>query len=170
MQPAFKFEIKGLKEIMHTLDQLPTESMKKTAVRNALKKAALPIEDAARENARNIKMKSQEIADSIKTSTSVKRSQRKKADRSRVTVYVGSTHPLSHLFEFGTAQRFTERGAYRGFIPAMPFLRPAWDSNKKIALDRIGEELWKEIQKAARRLAKKAEKGTLTKKQIAGLR
>ena len=84
-------------------------------------------------------------------------------------MYVGSSHPLSHLFEFGTAERYTKSGAYRGYIPPMPFMRQAWDSKKKIALDRIGEELWKALEKAAKLLSKKAAKGTLTAGQKRGL-
>lgn len=170
-QPAFKFELKGLKELMDALDQLPTMSMKKGVVRNALKKAAKPIEELSKENARGgILIEDPEvIAESIKIGTSLKRSQRDKIDRSRVTVYVGSNSNLAHLFEFGTAERYKKSGAYTGFIPAMPFLRPAWDSRKKVALDILKKELWNALRKAARLLAKKAAKGTLTKQQRAGL-
>ena len=105
----------------------------------------------------------------MKVSTSLKKSQRGKQDRSRVTVYVGSSHPLSHLFEFGTAERYTKSGAYRGYIPPNPFMRQAWDSKKNISLSRLKEELWRALEKAAKLLAKKAVKGTLTAKQRIGL-
>jgi very-short-patch-repair endonuclease len=75
----------------------------------------------------------------------------------------------SHLFEFGTAERYKKSGAYTGYIPPMPFMREAWDSKKKVSLDILKEELWKALEKAAKLLAKKAARGTLTKKQIAGL-
>jgi len=166
---AFNFELHGMKELMDAMEQLPTMSMKKTVVRNALKKAALPIKEAAKANAQSLPFDNKAIVDSIKTGTSLKKSQRGRQDRSRVTVYVGSSHPLSHLFEFGTAERFTKAGAARGYIPPMPFLRQAWDSNKKIALSRLKEELWKALEKSAKLLAKKAAKGTLTKGQKAGL-
>ena len=194
-QPAFKFEIHGLKETMDALEQLPTLSMKKTVVRNALKKSALPVLTKAKANALGIKHFVEPegkvdigtvLSKSLKISRSLKKSQRGRADRSRVSMYIGSTHPLAHLFEFGTAQRFTtghqtkrmkragtapgKAGLYRGFIPPNPFLRQAWDSGKKIALDRLGEELWKALEKAAKMLHKKALKGTLTKGQRAGLR
>jgi hypothetical protein len=51
----------------------------------------------------------------------------------------------------------------------MPFLRQAWDSQKKAALGLLKDEIWKELAKAAKRLAKRAERGTLTAKQKAGL-
>jgi HK97 gp10 family phage protein len=168
-KPVFEFELVGLKECMDALEQLPTKSMKKTVVRNALKKAAVPIKDSAKENALSLPFDNKKIADSIKVGTSIKKSQRGRTDRSRVTVYVGPSHPLSHLFEFGTAQRYKKSGAYTGYIPPMPFLRQAWDSQKKVALGLLKEELWKALQKAARLLAKKAAKGTLTKGQRAGL-
>ena len=168
-QPAFKFELVGLKELMDAMEQLPTMSMKKGVVRNALKKAALPVKEAAKANAQSLPFDNKAIVDSIKVGTSLKKSQRGRQDRSRVTVYVGSSHPLSHLFEFGTAERFTKTGAARGHISPQPFLRTAWDANKKIALGRIGEEMWKAILKSAKLLNKKAQRGTLTSKQRAGL-
>jgi len=151
------------------MEQLPTLSMKKTLVRNALKKAAVPIKDKAQSNAQALPFDNKAIVKSIKIGTTLKRSQRGRQDRSRVTAYVGSSHPLAHLFEFGTSQRYTKKGAYRGYIPPMPFLREAWDSQKKVSLDILKDELWKALQKSARLLAKKAEKGTLTAKQRAGL-
>lgn len=168
--PAFKFELHGLKETMDALEQLPTLSMKKTVVRNALKKSSIPIKEAAQQNAQGLPIEGKDIEQSIKIGTSLKKSQRGRTDRSRVTVYVGSSHPLAHLFEFGTAERYTKKDAYRGFMPAMPFMREAWDSQKKVALGLLKQELWKALEKAAKMLAKKAAKGTLTKGQIAGLR
>ena len=168
-QPAFKYELHGLKELMKAMEQLPTVAMKKTVVRNALKKASLPVKVAAKANAAALPIKSGEIAESIKIGTSVKKSQRGRADRTRVTTYVGSSHNLAHLFEFGTAARYNKKGAYRGYITPMPFLRQAWDANKKVSLRLLREELWKALQKSARMLAKKSMKGTLTTKQRAGL-
>jgi HK97 gp10 family phage protein len=167
---AFRFELVGYKELMDALDQLPTVAMKKTVVRNALKKAAEPIRDAARQNAQALPFDAQSIADSVTIGT-LKKSQkpRRPADRTTVTRYVGPSHPLAHLFEFGTAHRYKKSGAYTGFIPAMPFLRTAWDANKKVAMNRLKEELWKSLEKSARMLAKKAERGTLTAKQKEGL-
>lgn len=166
---AFTFKITGLQECMNALEQLPTVSMKRGVVRNALKKAAVPIKDKAQTNAQGLPFDSKSIAQSIKIGTTLKRSQRGRQDRSRVTAYVGSSHSLAHLFEFGTAQRYTQKGAYRGYIPPMPFLREAWDSQKKVSLDILKDEIWKALQKSARLLARKAEKGTLTAKQRAGL-
>ena len=165
-KPAFKFEIHGLKETMAAFEQLPTLSMKKRIVANALKKSALPIQEAAQANLDtfgvNFSVVGAKLKKSIKISSGLKRSQRGRVDRSRVTEYVGSSHPLAHLFEFGTAERYTKSGAYRGYIPPNPFMRQAWDSKKNISLSLLREELWKALEKAAKMLAKKAAKGTLT--------
>ncbi|MBW2645094.1 MAG: HK97 gp10 family phage protein [Deltaproteobacteria bacterium] len=168
-QPAFSFQLVGLKETMDALEQLPTLSMKKTVVRNALKKAAIPIKDRAKQNAQGIPIEGENIVKSIKVGTSLKKSQRGRTDRSRVTVYVGPSHPLASIFEWGTTERYTKSGAYRGFIPPMPFMRQAFDSQKKVSLDLLKEELWRALEKAAKLLHKKALKGTLTSKQRAGL-
>jgi DNA invertase Pin-like site-specific DNA recombinase len=56
-----------------------------------------------------------------------------------------------------------------GRMPANPFFRTAWDALKIQALKIFAEELRKEIYAAARRLAKKAERGKLTTRQIQGL-
>jgi HK97 gp10 family phage protein len=50
-------------------------------------------------------------------------------DGREVVGKVGAFKPAGahiHLVEFGTGPRFTEQGAYRGAMPAHPFMRPAW--------------------------------------------
>jgi len=170
VESAFKFEIVGLKETMDALSKLPTMSMQKNVVRSALKKASIPVLEDSKSNVQRIPIHGDKILKSMKVSSNLKRSQRKALDRSRVYMYIGASSPLSHLFEFGTAARFTKNRAYRGFISPMPFLRPAWDSKRDVSLRVLKEELWKSIQKSARLLAKKAVKGTLTRQQIMGLR
>lgn len=53
----------------------------------------------------------------------------------------------AHLVEFGTVK-----------VPPKPFMRPAWDSNKRLALDIIRRELGNEIISAARRLGRSKKK------------
>ncbi|MBO9589068.1 HK97-gp10 family putative phage morphogenesis protein [Devosia sp.] len=43
--------------------------------------------------------------------------------------------------------------------PPQPFARPAWDETQKEVLDRIGDELWLGIERAATAAARKAAKG-----------
>jgi len=176
---GFSFQLTGLKELMDALEQLPTIAMKKGVIRNALKEAAKPIEEAAKSS---VPVVTGNLRDSIGISTSLKPSQRKgRFDRSSVTVYIGSSAPHAHLVEFGTVERVldeprivtikgrTVKITTTGFMPPNPFLRNAWDANKEKALKLLGQALWRQIAKSARRLAKKAARGTLTRRQIEGL-
>ena len=176
---AFKFELTGMKELINALDQLPTVAMQKGAIRNALKEAGKPVADDAKTN---VPVDSGHLRDSIKVSTSLKKSQRpRRQDRSSVTAYVGSSSPLAHLIEFGTTQRIlkeprivtiggrTVQITHTGQVSPRPFLRQAWDSMKRKALEMFADQMREQIYKSARRLAKRAEKGTLTKSQIRGL-
>jgi HK97 gp10 family phage protein len=176
---SFKFELTGMKELMSALEQLPTVAMQKGAIRNALKDAGQPVVSDAKTN---VPVDSGHLRDSIKVSQSLKKTQRKgRYDRSSVTVYVGSSSPLAHLIEFGTTQRVlkeprivtiggrTVQITHTGQISPRPFLRQAWDAKKNEVLKRLGDALWRQIAKSARRLAKKAARGTLTRRQIEGL-
>ena len=40
-----------------------------------------------------------------------------------------------------------------GFVPAHPFMRPAWDKHRERVAPRIGRFIWVALQKRARRLA-----------------
>ena len=84
---SFSFELRGVKELTRLLDQLPTVAMKKTVLRNALKKAGNPVAEAAKVN---VPIVTGHLRDSITVSPSLKPSQRKgRQNRSAVTVYVG---------------------------------------------------------------------------------
>ena len=58
-----------------------------------------------------------------------------------------------HLVEFGHA--LVRGGKVIGHVPAKPFMRPAWDTNKGGVLRTIGREIGPRIEKEAARLAKK---------------
>ena len=177
---AFTFEIAGVKEMMRFFDELPTVSMQRTVLRNALIKAGQPIAQEAIRNVPSHKSRFLgnrrvgtlgRLARSIKVSTSLKESQRKGKirDRSRVTVYVGSTAPHAHLVEFGTVVRHTKKGKDTGRMTPNPFLTRAWEATKSTALHIFATEMKEQIIKAARRLAKRAGAGKLTASQIRGL-
>ena len=190
-QQAFSFNLVGMEQLMKNLEQLPTIAMKKTVVRNACKKSLIPVRDLARQNApydpRVTKgfSKSRHLRDTIEVSTSLKASQKRKfaPDRTKVTVYVGSTAPHAHLIEFGTKER-TPKEPFTaeirpgqvitvksmGRAPAIPFLRNAWDAAKDRIISIFAKEMKVELEKAAARLAKRAATGKLTKAQIRGLR
>lgn len=53
----------------------------------------------------------------------------------------------SLFLEFGTAH-----------MGPRPFMRPAWDKNKRAAIDTMAAIIWDEVQKASARLARKAAK------------
>ena len=175
---SFSFELKGVKELTRLLDQLPTVAMKKTVLRNALKKAGSPIAEAARAN---VPVVTGGLRDSIKVSPSLKPSQRKGQDRSVVTVYVGSSSPVAHLVEFGTVERTLDeprlvklggrwaRITTTGFVSPNPFLRRAWHAMKMPALGIFADEMKNELYKSAGRLAKRAAAGKLTAAQVRGL-
>lgn len=50
---------------------------------------------------------------------------------------------LSHIFEYGTAMRKTKDGENRGFIKAVPYIRPAFDKYKAQIVTAIGEKITK---------------------------
>lgn len=81
------------------------------------------------------------------------------SEGTRVTVRIGSTSPLAHLFEFGTAPRTQKTtGRYTGIMPAEPFVRPSFDNNKTDAIAAIKREITVEIGKSTARLERRAAK------------
>lgn len=187
---ALMFRIDGLAETLNALKELP-KAMQRTPILNALKKAGEPTRALAAATApESSEPHAKKLKDTIIISTRLRASQKVKrglrARRDVVEVYVGSTSPVAHLVEFGTVERFrtgamkrwwmkkhgrgdVERGLKRpgylgstGHMPGSPFMTRAWDSTKAGALDITRRELWNEVVKAARRLRKRAEKGTLS--------
>lgn len=101
------------------------------------------------------------LADSIKVTVTEK-------TRSAVTVNVGTKVPYAHLVEFGhqivprgpgravSAARANRRKVSRsasGFVPARPFMRPAFDENREAIIQRIGQVMGKGIEVEARKVA-----------------
>jgi HK97 gp10 family phage protein len=137
--------IDGLRELDQALSQLKTATAK-GVVRKVLRKAAQPIADAGRANAPvgptgNLKA-------SYGVGTKLTRRQRKLHKReSPVEVFAGPNDPAAVQTEFGNEHQAAE-----------PHLRPAWEGNKDRALTIIATELGGEINKAAQRAAKRAER------------
>jgi len=50
---------------------------------------------------------------------------------------------LSHIFEYGTAVRKTKDGSNRGFIKAVPYIRPAFDKYKQQIATQVGDKITK---------------------------
>jgi HK97 gp10 family phage protein len=158
-QRTWRAELKGAKELEAALMELP-KRIGKAAVRRALLKAGGPIAEDAKAR---VAVLSGDLKRRIAISTQLSRRQRRSrargAVKGRVEVFIG-TGPArhAHLVEFGTAPRRHKRGKSIGAAPARPFMRPAWEAGKNRALDVFGRLLWIEIEKAAKRLARKQAK------------
>lgn len=162
---SFRMQLHGAKELEAALRQLP-KRIGKGAIRRALKKAAQPIADDAKSRVpvgRN-RESGEHLQENIAVSTKLSKRQRRRSrarghDPNRVDVYIGaepSRH--AHLVEFGTGPRRTKSGKSTGVMPAQPFMRPAWDAGKHRALRQFERDLWKEIEKSARNLARRQAK------------
>ncbi len=149
-KPAFKFELRGVKELDHALAQLP-KAVGRSVLRQALTRAAAPVVAEAEQNAPVGATGTLQASITAKTTlTRSQKAQRVKAGA--VEVFVGSVDPKSHLLEFGTSK-----------MTAQPFLRPAWDANKHLVARILAREIWAALARSARRLAKQAETGKLSK-------
>lgn len=154
MAVKFHFRIEGLRELDRALAELPRSVAKPVLIRG-MKKTLEPTKNLA------VMFAPQETGRYAKTiliTGDLKDSQKKDGElKSGVTVYVGSSSPLAHLFEFGWhpggGATFTKR----------PHLRAAWDSTKEEVRKRFARFLWAEILKATKKLASKAVTGGLSK-------
>lgn len=188
------FHVEGLKELEEMLGQL-SKSMAKTVLRNALKKAGVPIQNTAVLLA---PIDDGQLANSITVSARLKKSQRPGGyrDRTAVNVYVGpdaKKAPHAHLVEFGTASHIVRSGVrgrkksptdkavlsdgdvifgkevvHPGSSPR-PFMRPAFDQMKEESLRLLVKEIAAELVKAVKRLRKRAETGKLGTAQLRSL-
>jgi len=140
----------GFAELEKALDQL-TKSAGKGVLKRSLKKAATPIADAA--NAMAPVGATGDYSKSFSYSTKLNKRQsglhRKmfKNDRAAVEGFVGTNDPAGVQMEFGNKNHGPQ-----------PALRPAWDAESKPTLDRLGKELWTELERSVARAAKKAAK------------
>lgn len=146
---AEHFKIEGLAELDEALKELP-----KATARNVLKRvlleSAVPISRDARAAAPDDPATSGfDLHTSVVEGTRLSRRQKRaNKQESDVEVYVGAGPlPQAHLQEFGSARH-----------SAQPFLRPAWDANVGPVLDTIADKIRDEIEKARKRLARKAER------------
>lgn len=65
----------------------------------------------------------------------------------------------AHLIEFGTGPRYhDDTGKFVGEVAPDPFLRPAFDAEAKPTMDRLGKILGAEIEKSAKRAARRMAK------------
>lgn len=140
------------------------------ANRRAMKKAVAPVADMAKSIA--AAHGEGELADSIQVGTKLTKRQKRRSYPKMTAagwdkvgwiqrVFVGPTIPDgSHgvLVEFGTSERTQKTtGKSTGAARAFPFMRPAWDSQRRKVLKDYQVELWKELEKAVKRARRKQE-------------
>lgn len=146
------FSTSGFADLDRALAEIEKTATAKAVMRRSLKKAAQPIADKAEAAAPRLTgALGESVAVSTKLSKRQKALHRKmfKNDKAAVEMFVGAG-PLSsaHNQEFGNEHNSPQ-----------PFMRPAWDAEAEPTLGRIGKEMWADIEKTAKRAAKKAAKG-----------
>lgn len=142
--------IDGLLELQDALRTLP-DATAKNVLRRVGRKRLQPIVDMA---AALAPKKTGRLARSIRIGTRLSKRQRREYEAEGphdITIFGGAAAlPHAHLQEFGTRHHKRQ-----------PFLQPAWDAGKNQLLEGLKEDLWKEIDKAAARLARKAAKAAM---------
>ncbi len=136
-------KIEGLSDLIAGLEELP-KATSTNVQKRALKEAADPIEADAKRNApRRTGLLEERITISSKLSP---RQRSSLVKESKVEVYVGPPSMARGIVaEFGSVKQTPH-----------PFMRPAWDANKKTAFLKIRDILADEIEKARQRAARKA--------------
>ena len=142
-----EIEFKGGRAIEAALKELGAAASKRLAGR-ALAKAAEPIRDKAK---RLAPKDERHLEESIKIGArAVKSVGRPGPEEARR--YVGideSEDPALHIYapiqEFGNSEN-----------AAQPYMRPAWNSEGPKAVERLAPILWDDIERTAKRMAKKA--------------
>lgn len=170
-----KVEFKGGRELQAALMELATTATAKNVVKRALDKAATPIMDEAKRLAPDDPMTGSN--NFLRASIKIGERKLEKTNRSFrknkgvVERYVGidgsvkpptisktrrskSGRALSSGGSVAAYSIFTEFG--KSSMKAQPYMRPAWESQKTVALDRLSDDLKVEIAKAAERAARKA--------------
>lgn len=142
---SFKFE--GGKALEKALGELGSKSTMKRTAERALKRAAEPIRAEAERLAPE---DTGDLKQSIKVGKAIKAYRTR--DRDRAETFVGideSSNRRLHIYagvdEFG-----------RDDQPARPYMRPAFESRKGVAVDRLADDLRTEIDISAKRLEKRA--------------
>ena len=159
-------ELSGFDEMEEALEQL-SKASGKNVLRRALKAAAEPMADLARSLAPNDPSTGGfDLQKSITVGSRLSRREKSehrrmfRNDRASVEMFVGAGPlPQAVYSEFGTAPH-VNKGLFAGTmnpgVAPQPFMRPAWDQDHKALLDRLGKEIWVEIEKAMARAERKA--------------
>jgi len=149
MAGGFTIKVDGLKDLDRALGELPKTTAKATLRRVGIK-ALKPFDEAWRANAeRNRLTGALDGSGGIGTKLTRRQAQqaKKSDDKAFVEVYAGPNNPAAVPAEFGTVDQSPR-----------PFMRPAWDATAGQTLQIVSDELGSEIDKSAKRLARKAVK------------
>lgn len=155
-------KISGIDGVLEALAELK-KATAKNVVKRAVIEAAQPMADDAKAKAPRDEG---DLAEGISVTPQIVAAQAqysRKPGKEEVRAFVGPNYkpgapgyaPHAHLVEFGTGPRTTKDGRSTGQMPAQPFLRPAFDANKQVFIDRVGAALWAEIDKVRKRMARK---------------
>ncbi|UIJ43722.1 HK97 gp10 family phage protein [Sphingomonas cannabina] len=164
-RPIISVRVDGLKDLDASLGELP-----KATARNVLRRTGLaalvPFVDAVKrlapvdEPSATPDRPAGKYRDSWHTGTRLNKNQARQArkeGKSFVEVYAGTDDPLGILLEYGTGEREQKStGRETGNVDPHPHGRPAWDETSGQVLENVKYGLGAEIDKAAKRLARKA--------------
>lgn len=153
----------GAEFLEQALRDLGSDPDVRKALGDSMLQAAEPMAKAARAKVR--RGKTLRLEESIDVSKTLSRRQRSQAHTrtgpTEATVYVGPK-PVGAgvLLEFGTTLRHWRTGKSTGHVPAFPFMRPAFEETKFQVIDLFGKLLWINIEKAAKRIARRQTKAS----------
>ena len=159
-------KLEGFAELEAALDQL-SKAAGKGVLRRSLIKSAEPMAEIARALAPDDTTSSGfDLKRSIKVGTRLSRGEKKahrkmfRNDKAAVEVFMGAGPlPQAIYTEFGTSP-FINKGKLAGThnpgIRAQPYMRPAWEQDRRAMLSRLSDELWAELSKSIQRAERKA--------------
>lgn len=137
-----KVKVEGLRELDAALATLKAATARNVA-RRSFRTVLEPMADTARNLAPS---DTRDLIETVQVSGRTPKGHRK---RSKVEVHMGpGRNPQAVQQEFGN----------RNHAP-QPFMRPAWDQEKRGALEAVKDALADEVMKAAARAARKARRG-----------
>lgn len=167
-----KTKVSGFKEAAANLALLGNNATARRVGERALRKAAEPVRDEAKRLAPDDPETGSNnfLRASIKIGRAATQIRRAGNSGNRVTVYIGIDGSV--LPPKPSSRRKTKKGsartgggvaAYSIFVEmgskshaAQPFMRPAWEAKKQVALDRLADDVRAEVEKTMARAARKA--------------
>lgn len=151
--------VEGLREVDAALGQLG-----KATGRNVLRRVALARLEPMAEVARRLapddpNTGGRDLHKSIAVSTRTSKVKRSRAEN--IAARAGKATVEAHMGPAGVGGKGAPpQGVWQEFgtinHPPQPFMRPAWDGGKDKLLEGVKDDLWREIENATKRLARKA--------------